>query len=146
MNKNKYYLRNIEIDEEEYNRLKSVENLSFSSHQLLMTDESNTITLRAERNAVNCINQYYFLNIKLSAGDDVVIDALKIINKYLYEYNKALKIEYGEYFNQAIKAHRLDYFEGLSIDDAQKYVNCIDVAQFVAYSTKFAKDFLKNNQ
>lgn len=146
MNKNKYYLRNIEIDEEEYNRLKSVENLSFSSHQLLMTDESNTITLRAERNAVNCINQYYFLNVKLHAGDDVVIDALKTINKYLLEYNKALKIEYAEHFNQAIKAHRLYYFEQLAIEDVQKYVNCIDVAQFVQYSTKFASDFLKNNQ
>lgn len=146
MNKNKYYLRNIEIDEEEYNRLKIVENLSFSRFQLLMTDESNTITLRAERNAVNCINQYYFLNVKLSSGDDVVIDALKTINKYLYEYNKALKIEYAEHFNQAIKAHRLYYFEQLAIEDVQKYVNCIDVAQFVAYSTKFAKDFLKNNQ
>ena len=146
MNKNKYYLRNIEIDEEEYNRLKNVENLGFSRHQLLMTDESNTITLRAERNAVNCINQYYFLNVKLSAGDDVVIDALKMINKYLYEDNKALKIEYGEYFNNAIRAHRLYYFEGLSIEDTQKYVSCIDVAQFVKFSTKFASDFLKNNQ
>lgn len=146
MNKNRFFLRNIEIDEDEYNRLKSVENLGFSRHQLLMTDESNTITLRAERNAVNCINQYYFLNVKLSAGDDVVIDALKMINKYLYEYNKALKIEYGEYFNNAIKAHRLYYFEELSIDDVQKYVNCIDVAQFVQYSTRFAQDFLKNNQ
>lgn len=146
MNKNKYYLRNIEIDEEEYNRLKIVENLSFSRFQLLMTDESNTITLRAERNAVNCINQYYFLNVKLNAGDDVVIDALKTINKYLYEYNKAIKLEYGEYFNQAIRAHRLYYFEGLSVEDVQKYVNCIDVAQFVKFSTKFASDFLKNNQ